>query len=137
MSADDNVKLVKGVMDALLRGDIEPLLAALTPDAQVKAVIPEGTPLSGDFRGRDGFLRYFQAHAEVMEILDVSDMEFLASESKVVILLDEKFRVKRTGTVCETETATVFTLEQGKIAKLSALADMSAIVDAYRTERES
>jgi ketosteroid isomerase-like protein len=137
MSADDNVKLVKGVMDALLRGDIEPLLAALTPDAQVKAVIPEGTPLSGDFRGRDGFLRYFQAHAEVMEILDVSDMEFLASESKVVILLDEKFRVKRTGAVCETETATVFTLEQGKIAKLSALADMSSIVDAYRAERAS
>jgi hypothetical protein len=137
MSTDDNVKLVKGVMDAFLRGDVEPLLAALTPDAQIKAVIPDGTPLSGEFRGREGFLRYFQAQAEVMEVLDFTNIEFMGSGSKVVIVADEKFRVKRTGTVCETETATVFTLEQGKIAKLSALADMSAIVDAYRTERAS
>jgi len=133
MSIEDNVKLVKDTMDDLLRtGSPAKLLAALTEDAVIKAIIADGTPISGDFRGQDGVLRYFQALSEVMEILEVGTSDITGSADSVVMLGVEKARVKRTGKVFECDIATVFTLDRGKIAKILAFGDMSAIVDAYR-----
>lgn len=133
MSTDDNITLVKTTMEAFMRtGSPEPLLAAITEDAVIKAVIPDGTPISGDFRGREGFLRYLTALNEVMEILEVQTTDITASDDHVVMLGFEKARVRRTGKMLDCEIATVFTLKGGKIARMVALADMSAIVDAYR-----
>lgn len=135
MSIDDNVKLVKTTMDEFMRtGSPEPLLAAITEDAVIKAVIPDGTPISGEFRGREGFVRYFTALNEVMQILEVETTDITASADHVVMLGSEKARVRRTGAMLDCEIATVFTIREGKIARLVALADMSPIVDAYRAD---
>jgi ketosteroid isomerase-like protein len=135
MSTDDNVKLVKAVMDEFMSaGSPEPLLAAITEDAVIKAVIPDGTPISGEFRGRDGFLRYLTALNEVMEILEVKTADITASVDHVVMLGTEKARVRRTGKLLDCEIATVFTIQGGKIARMVALADMTPIVDAYRAD---
>jgi ketosteroid isomerase-like protein len=132
MSIEANVNLVRTTMDALLAGDPEPLLAALTEDAEIGAVIPEGTPISGHFQGREGFLRYFAALGEVMEILEVQTTDYTGSESSVVILGHERARVRRTGALLDCDIATVFNLRDGKIIRMLAMADMSPIVDAYR-----
>lgn len=133
MSIDDNVKLVKTTMDQFMKaGSPEPLLAAITEDAVIKAIIPDGTPISGEFRGRDGFLRYLTALNEVMEILEVETTDITASADHVVMLGSEKARVRRTGKLLDCEIATVFTIQGGKIARMVALADMTPIVDAYR-----
>jgi uncharacterized protein len=134
MSIEANVKLVKDTMEAFLTGDPAPLLAALTQDAVIEAVIPGGTPISGHFQGREGFLRYFAALAEVMEILEVQTTDYTGSETSVVILGHERARVRRTGALLDCDIATVFTLKDGKIARMLAMADMSPIVDAYRGE---
>lgn len=135
MSTDDNVKLVRATMDQFMKtGSPESLLSAITEDAVIKAVIPEGTPLSGEFRGRDGFLRYLTALNEVMEILEVETTDITASADRVVMLGSEKARVRRTGKLLDCEIATVFTVRGGKIARMVALADMTPIVDAYRAE---
>ena len=115
-------------------GNPEPLLAAITEDAEIKAIIPDGTPISGEFRGREGFLRYLTALNEVMEILAVETTDITASADHVVMLGTEKARVRRTGKMLDCEVATVFTIQGGKIARMVALADMSPIVDAYRAE---
>jgi ketosteroid isomerase-like protein len=132
MSIEDNVKLVTTAMSGFMSGNPEALLSALSEDAEIKAVIPDGTPLSGAFRGRDGFLRYFQALAEVMEILEVHTSDVTASADHVVLLGHEKARVRKTGGLLSCEIATVFAVKDGKITRVVALADMSAIVDAYR-----
>jgi ketosteroid isomerase-like protein len=132
MPNNDNIKLVKTVMEAFMAGDPEPLLSSLSEDAVIKAVIPDGTPISGDFRGREGFMRYFAALNEVMEILEMQVQDYTASADSVVILGFERARVRLTGAMLECDTATVFGIEDGRISKLVALADMSAIVDAYR-----
>lgn len=133
MSTDDNVRLVQTTMEEFMRsGSPEPLLAAITEDAVIKAVIPDGTPISGEFRGRDGFLQYLTALNEVMEILEVKTTDITASADHVVMLGTEKARVRRTGELLDCEIATVFTIKGGKISRMVALADMSPIVDAYR-----
>lgn len=135
MSTEDNVRLVKTIMDAFMTtGSPEPLLAAITDDALIKAVLPDGTPISGEFRGRAGFVRYLTALNEVMEILEVETTDITASADHVVMLGSEKARVRRTGKMLDCEIATVFTIKGGKIARMVALADMSPIVDAYRVE---
>ena len=65
MPYEENIALVKTTMEALLGGNPEPLLAAITDDAVIEAIIPAGTPISGEFRGREGFLRYLTALGEV------------------------------------------------------------------------
>lgn len=136
MSIEDNVRLVKSTMDEFMRaGSPEPLLAAITEDAVIKAVIPDGTPISGEFRGRDGFVRYLMALNEVMEILEVQTTDITASADHVVMLGTEKARIRRTGKMLDCEIATVFTIQAGKIARMVALADMGPIIDAYRAER--
>jgi ketosteroid isomerase-like protein len=132
MRSNDNIELVKTVMEAFMAGNPEPLLSSLSEDAVIKAVIPDGTPISGDFRGREGFMRYFAALNEVMEILEMRVEDYTASADSVVILGFERARVRLTGGMLECDTATVFGVENGRITKLVALADMSAIVDAYR-----
>jgi ketosteroid isomerase-like protein len=132
VSFEDNIQLVKSVMEALMSGNPEPLLAAITEDAVIKAVIPAGTPISGEFRGREGFLRYLQALGEVMEVLEVQTHDYTASADNVVILGFERARMRRTGALMECDIATVIGVADGKITKLVAMADMSAIVDAYR-----
>lgn len=134
MPFEENIRVVKAVMDELMRGNLEPLLGAITEDAQIKAVIPPGTPISGDFRGREGFLRYLTALSEVMEIIEVQTHDITASEGHVVMVGYERARVKRTGKMLECDVATVFALKDGKITKMLALADMSAIVEAYAKE---
>lgn len=133
MPFEENIELVRTTMDALMSGNPEPLLAALTEDAVIKAVIPDGTPISGEHRGREGFLRYLQALGEVMEILEVRADDYTASASHVVILGYERARVRKTGKLLECDIATVIGVEAGKITKLVAFADMSAIIEAYRT----
>lgn len=132
MSQQGNIALVKTTMDALMSGNPEPLFAAITEDFVIRAVIPEGTPISGEFRGKDGLLRYLQALGEVMEILEVRSDDYTASPDHVVILGYERARVRKTGKLLECDIATVIGVENGRITKLVALADMSAIVEAYR-----
>jgi ketosteroid isomerase-like protein len=132
MPNNHNIELVKTVMEALMAGNPEPLLSSISDDAVIKAVIPDGTPISGDFRGREGFMRYFTNLNEVMEILEFQTHDYTASADNVVILGFERARVRKTGGLLECDTATVVGVENGRITKLVALADMSAIVDAYR-----
>jgi len=134
MSQQDDVELVKTTMDALMAGNPEPLFAALADGFVIKAVIPEGTPISGEFRGKEGLLRYLQALGEVMEILEVRSDDYAASANHVVILGYERARVRKTGKLLECDIATVVGIANGKITKLVAFADMSAIVEAYRAE---
>ena len=134
MSRETNLKLIRDTMEALLAGDPGPLLASLTDDAIVKAIIADGTPISGHFQGRAGFMRYLMAVNEVMEILEVTSTDYTASETSVVILGHERARVRRTGAMLDCEIATVFELRGGKIARMLAMAEMGPIVDAYRGE---
>lgn len=138
MSTEENVKLVMSAMDGFMRtGDPTSLLAAIAEDAVIKAVIADGTPISGDFRGPEGFLRYFQALSEVMEILEVRTSDVTASADHVVLLGHERARVRRTGEILDCDVATVFAVKDGKITRVLALADMSTIVDAYRSQSAS
>ena len=52
----DNITLAKSIFEA---EDFQPLLEHLADDVVFKATIPKGTPISGEFRGKQAVVDYF------------------------------------------------------------------------------
>jgi hypothetical protein len=52
----DNFTSAKSIFEA---EDFQPLLDRLADDVVFKATIPEGTPISGEFRGKQAVVDYF------------------------------------------------------------------------------
>ncbi|HVG61219.1 MAG TPA: nuclear transport factor 2 family protein [Hyalangium sp.] len=129
--AAKNRELVQTIMREFVAGSVATLLGNLTEDATLEISIPEGTPLSGKFQGSAGFLEYFKRVVETLEPVEVVVTDYLAEGDKVVVLGDEKLRVKRTGTVWPSRYAIVYTFREGRIAHMSMIEDMAPYAAAY------
>lgn len=133
MSTDRMIETVRGALDELGRtGSPGRLLDSMTDDVVISATVPPGTPMSGEFRGKDGLLAYFGGMNEVFEILDADMTSIAAGGDRVVVLPVERLRVRRSQREVTLELALVFTFRGDKIARLLAIGDLSAVVDAYR-----
>jgi hypothetical protein len=133
MGTRENLALARDFLDNFSspRG-IELLLDSITEDAVYKLTIPDGTPLSGEFRGREGMKTYFQRTDETVEILELNIHFYAAGdETRVVAIGDETLRVKKNDRVFFSEWATVFTFRDDKIARILVIEDCSAIAEAY------
>jgi ketosteroid isomerase-like protein len=128
-----NRELLQHIMQQFATtGSPAALIDNLTEDASLELTIPEGTPLSGKFKGREGFVEYFKRVDETVEISDVAMTDYLAEGDKVVILGHETLRVKRSNAVYSTHYAAVCTLTAGRIARFLIIEDLSPIAQAYR-----
>jgi len=60
----DNISLAKCILEV---EDWQPLLDRLAHDVVFKATIPEGTPISGEFRGKQAVEKHFMNLGKVLE----------------------------------------------------------------------
>ncbi len=131
--AAKNRELIQNIMRQFATtGSAAALLDNITEDAILELSVPEGTPLSGRFQGREGFLEYFKRVEASVEASDIVMSDYLAESDKVVVLGHEKLRVKRTGTAWHTRYAVVYTFRGGRIAHMDMIEDMSPYAAAYR-----
>jgi len=112
--------------------DFEPLFAYLADDVVFKVTIPEGTPISGEFRGKQAVIDYFTRIGEIAEFRQEKPLEVLTAGNRIVFRGDDSFTVKKTGRIARSEYAIVFDLRDGLIARFVIIQDLSAFVDAYR-----
>jgi ketosteroid isomerase-like protein len=116
-------------------GNWQPLLDHLADDVVFKVTIPEGTPISGEFRGKQAVTEHFAHLGELLEFRQEKPMEFFDSDERVVVLGTESVVVKRSGvTVSGSEYADVIDFRDGLITRFLVIQDMSAFVDAYRDD---
>jgi ketosteroid isomerase-like protein len=116
-------------------GNWQPLLDRLADDVVFKVTIPEGTPISGEFRGKEAVTEHFQRLPELLEFEQEQPMDFLGRDDRVVVLGRESFHIKRNGvTVKGSEYADVIDFRDGLIATFLVIQDLSAVVDAYRDD---
>lgn len=133
MSADGMLETVRGALDELLQtGSLQRLLDNVTDDVVVRITMQPGTPISGEFHGKEGVTAYFAALNEVFEVVGLTITGILAGGDKVAVLPVERVRLRRTQQEMTLELALVFTFRDGKIARLTAIGDLSAAVEAYR-----
>ena len=130
--AKKNVERTRHLFEEMARtGSARPLLELLADDAIYKLSLPKGTPLSGQFRGRQAILEYFERLEQVLESLEVRTWDFVGNGDQVIVLGDEQFVVKKTGRTCYSEFAFVLDFSGGRIVRVLVIEDLSGVVEAF------
>jgi ketosteroid isomerase-like protein len=114
-------------------GNWQPLLDHLADDVTFRVTIPEGTPISGEFRGKAAVTEHFTRLPDLLEFTQEAPMEFLGDGDRVVVLGRESFEIKKNGRlVSGSDYADVLDFKDGLITNFLVIQDLSAVVDAYR-----
>jgi ketosteroid isomerase-like protein len=125
----ENVEIMRAAVEAMIRGDIEVALEALDPEIVWHATvggIDEGRVYHGREEVANGFLDYFAT----WERIELRADEFLdAGDNRVVVLWHEIAKGRASGITVETETGSINTLRDGKIAVVRPYMDRA---DALR-----
>jgi hypothetical protein len=130
--AKKNVERTRLIFEEMARsGSNQPLLDAMHEEAIYKLSLPKGTPLSGEFRGRQAILEYFERLEQVLEVQEVKTWDFVGNGEQVIVLGDEQFVVKKTGRSCYSEFAFVLDFSGGKIVRALVIEDLSGVVEAF------
>jgi ketosteroid isomerase-like protein len=127
----DNTSLAQSIMES---EDWQPLIDHLADDVVFKATIPDGTPISGEFRGKQAVVDHRTKLGDVLEFRQQQPLQFFGNGERVVILGKESVEIKKSGvTVPDSEYATVLDFRDRLITRFLVIQDLSAVVDAYRT----
>jgi ketosteroid isomerase-like protein len=114
-------------------GNWQPLLDRLADDVVFKVTIPEGTPISGEFRGKQAVREHFRQLPDLLEFRQEAPMQFFGKDGRVVVIGRERVVVKKSGrTVSGSDYADVLDFREGKITRFLVIQDLTAVVDAYR-----
>lgn len=126
----DNMTIAKSVFGS---EDFQLLLDRLADDVVFKATIPEGTPISGEFRGKQAVVDYYTNLEDIATFRQEKPLEFFGGGERVVVLGDDSFEIKKSGVTARSEYAIVVDFRDGWITSILIIQDLSAIADAYRT----
>jgi hypothetical protein len=128
-----NVKLVRSLYDAFLRGDIATIVQALTPDATWEVTGRRSDhPLLGRRHGPQGAQEFFQTLAETQEPTDFSPRDFHAADDKVFVLGHYGWKMRKTGRTIESDWIHVFTIKDGKVKAFREFTDTAKLAEAFR-----
>lgn len=131
-----NAERLKAVMEETDRTwSFKPLIDMLAEDVRFKSTIPNGTPISGEFRGKEAVSRYFSVILQDVAVFKQQvPMEFIDAGNRVIILGDDAYTLKKTGETYRSPYASVFTFEDGLISDILIIQDLSGIWNAYRKD---
>jgi ketosteroid isomerase-like protein len=132
MSTEENIAFVKSVLET---EDWPRLIDRMADDVAFKATIPEGTPVSGEFRGKEAVVEHLLNLGNVLEFHQEKPLEFFGHGERVVVLGTESVEIKKNGvTVPHSEYADVFDFKDGMVTRFLVVQDLTAVVDAYRSD---
>jgi ketosteroid isomerase-like protein len=130
MGTQENIEFVRSFLET---EDWPRLIDRLADDVVFKVTIPEGTPVSGERRGKDAVVEHFGNLANLLEFRQEKPLEYFGSGERVVVLGQETVEIKKNGaTVPHSEYADVFDFRDGLVARFTIIQDLTAVVDAYR-----
>lgn len=130
MATQDKIAFIKSVLET---EDWPRLIDRLADDVVFKVTIPEGTPVSGEFRGKQAVVEHLMNLGDLLEFRQEKPLEYYGNGERVVVLGQETVEVKKSGvTVPHSEYVDVLDFREGLITRFLIIQDMSAFVDAYR-----
>jgi ketosteroid isomerase-like protein len=133
-TSKDNVGLLKSIFEEVYStGNIQPLLDHMAEDVVWKVTIPDGTPISGEFRGKQAVAAYFDRLPGIAEFQQLRPPEYVGHGDQVIVLGYEDYTVKKTGKSFRGEYATVTDFDEGRITKMVVIQDLCGIAEAYRS----
>jgi ketosteroid isomerase-like protein len=135
MDAQDNKRIVMDGYRLFQEGDIPGMLAYAHDDAAWISPEAEAVPFAGSFHGKTEVARFFSELGAAMQPTRFVIKDVIAENDKVVVLGDATWLVKSTGRSYDTPWVHVFTMRDGKFARVEALYDTAPAERAFRPDR--
>ena len=131
MATQENIAFATSVLET---EDWPRLIDRLADDVIFKVTIPDGTPVSGEFRGKQAVVEHLLNLGNLLEFRQEKPLEFFGNGERVVVLGTESVEIKKNGvTVPNSEYATILDFHDGLVTRFSVIQDLTAVVDAYRS----
>src|SRR5258708_30668000 len=115
---NQNAQLIRDSYAAYARGDINAVVAVLSPDVETVTPSVPGLHSGGAWRGIAGFLEFVQLVTADLDVKRFEPREIIAQGDKVVGIVNYSAIMKATGRPIEVDLIHVFTISNGKVAKL-------------------
>jgi ketosteroid isomerase-like protein len=126
--SQENVEIVRRSFDAFLRGDFDGAMQAFHSDIayDLTRISPDGEVFEGHEGVRTGMRRWLGAWDDYRMEVD----EYVDAGDSVVIFFRESGRGKGSGLRIEQSVAGVWTLQDGKVVRVTPFLDRSEALDA-------
>jgi len=127
------ITLVQSLYAAFRRGEIAPIIAALTPEVDWKVNGQrKDFPSLGSWNGAKAVEKFFQTVGENQESRNFSPRDFFAVDDKVFVTGHYAWTIKKTGRPVESDWVHIFTIHKGKVAAFREFNDTARFAEAYR-----
>src|SRR5258708_35779660 len=110
-----SVEVVRRFTSALVAGDVPGCLALLHPDNVFDEA--EGLPFGGDYSGSEGFIRLLKDVGRLFEV-KLSEPQVTDAGDCVLVRLTGTFTSRATGRTLETPVVDLYTVRDGKVARV-------------------
>jgi ketosteroid isomerase-like protein len=130
MREEANVRLILELYDAFSRGDIGAVLNMIDPQADLIFEGPQTIPWAGNWHGRDGWSKFFEAIAGAADETSVTMEPFAAQDDKVVAAGRYQTNVKRTRKRIDSPLVHLWTIKNGLVVKCQELTNTAAEAEA-------
>ncbi len=130
----ENVEVVRRVYDAAIRRDAEGLLELYDPEVELDDSRTPPGELSGGrvFRGREGVREAFRKYHEAWESIEDDCEELIDAGEHVISVVTSRGRGRASGAEVERTHYGVWTIRQGKIARVVWFATRHEALEATR-----
>ena len=126
-----NTEIVRGLYDAIARGDAQSLLAGFDPN--IAWTEAEGFPYKGTYNGPDAVMSGVIGRlVGEWDGFTATPREFIAADDKVVALGRYAGTYKETGKSFEADFAHVWKLRDGKAVRFYQYVDSALVQEALR-----
>lgn len=120
--SEQDVQLVRRVFDAINHRDVDAMLAAYHPDADLSTLTSELVQ-GNAYRGHTGIREYFSSFADVWEELRLEPEEIRDLGGRVLVVGRWSSRGRESGAEVESPAAWIFGVRDGRIVFTRAYRD--------------
>ncbi|HET9120579.1 MAG TPA: nuclear transport factor 2 family protein [Solirubrobacterales bacterium] len=126
--SEENVEIVRAMLDAFNRGDFDASLEFLAEDIEWHD--PADVPGAGVHRGPDEVRRFFVAWLGAWETYTAEAEELIDAGDRVVVVHHEWGRGRESGIEVDNRSANLFELRDGKVVRRWPFPDRESALQA-------
>jgi uncharacterized protein (TIGR02246 family) len=120
--SEQDVELVRRVFEAINERDVDAMLDAYHPDADLSTLTSELVQ-GNAYRGHSGIREYFSSFADVWEELHLEPEEIRDLGDRILVVGRWSSRGKESGAAVESPAAWIFAVRDGRIVFTRAYRD--------------
>jgi ketosteroid isomerase-like protein len=125
------VELVRGIVDALNRGDVDGMLARMHPDFEWRRL--ESSPVARSYRGREQVRGYVEDWLNTFDSLRLDLQDPTEVGDRVLAVIHGRGRGRASGVELETRFCQVWTLRRGTAVRMEEYATREQGLAALRS----